>query len=106
VDPFRSIRPHLENSILGITRFTLHTVGYGYGFVTAGGRLELRPFVEVTLGRAENHGGGVLTPQILYGTTRVRAVSAGVRATWGFQGHRMGRYGNLLDPTPGSVHPM
>ncbi|HXI19945.1 MAG TPA: hypothetical protein VNH46_02615 [Gemmatimonadales bacterium] len=106
VDPFRSIRPHLENSILGITRFTLHTVGYGYGFVTAGGRLELRPFVEATLGRAVNRGGGVLTPQILYGTTRVRAVSAGVRASWGFQGHRMGRYGSLLDPTPRSVHPM
>jgi hypothetical protein len=106
VDPFRSIRPHLENSILGITRFTLHTFGYGYGFLAAGGKLELRPFVEATLGRAVNHGGGVLTPQILYGTTRIRALSIGVRASWGLEGHRMGRYGDLLDSGMMAHHAM
>jgi hypothetical protein len=97
-DPFRSVRPHLENSILGISRFTLHTIGYGYGFRAAEGRLELRPFAEVTLGRARNDGGGVLTPQILYGKSTVHSVSAGIRASWRFAGHRMGRYGDLLAP--------
>ncbi|MCI0372463.1 MAG: hypothetical protein L0214_14100, partial [candidate division NC10 bacterium] len=28
ISSFRSLRPHLDNSILGITRWTIHTVGY------------------------------------------------------------------------------
>lgn len=96
LDPFRSVRPHLENSILGITRFTLHTIGYGYQFGLSGGRLQLNPFVEGTVGRARNDGGGVLTPEILYGTTRVRSLSTGIRLMWRMSGHRMGRYGDLL----------
>jgi hypothetical protein len=43
IDPFRSVRPHLENSILGTTRWTLLTLGYGYGFAMAQGRLDLEP---------------------------------------------------------------
>lgn len=97
LDLFRSVRPHLENSILGITRFTLHTFGYGYQFGLAGNRLQIDPFVEGTLGSAHNVGGGVLTPEALYGTTRVRALSTGVRLMWQMSGHRMGRYGNLLN---------
>jgi len=102
LDLFRSVRPHLENSILGTTRFTLHTVGYGYGLELARTRLELRPFIEGTLGRARTIDGGVLTPQLLYGTTRVRSVSGGVRLMWQMAGHRMGRYGDLLDLPAGT----
>lgn len=96
LDLFRSVRPHLENSILGITRFTLHTVGYSYTF-TPGRSASIAPFVEATFGMARNHGGGVLTPEILYGTERVRSVTTGVRLSWRMQGHRMGRYGDLLN---------
>jgi hypothetical protein len=96
VDLFRSVRPHLENAILGITRFTLHTVGYSHDF-SVPPSASFTPFVEATFGRAENDGGGVLTPEILYGTNEVRSLSAGVRISWRMQGHRMGRYGNLLD---------
>lgn len=96
IDLFRSVRPHLENAILGITRFTLHTIGYSVEVpVERGGTVA--PFVEATLGRAENDGGGVLTPEILYGTETVRSLSAGIRLSWRMQGHRMGRYGLLLD---------
>jgi hypothetical protein len=93
---FRSVRPHLENAILGVTRFTLHTVGLSHEFriYRAG---SMAPFIEATIGRAENDGGGVLTPEILYGTNDVRSVSAGIRLSWRMQDHRMGRYGNLLD---------
>ncbi len=28
ISDFRSLRPHLENSILGVTRWTIHTLGY------------------------------------------------------------------------------
>jgi hypothetical protein len=96
LDLFRSVRPHLENSILGITRFTLHTVGYAHARTVLGGRLLVEPFVEVTLGHAEGVAGGVLTPEILYGGTRVRSLSGGIRLSWRMAGHRMGRYGGLL----------
>jgi hypothetical protein len=104
LDLFRSVRPHLENSILGTTRFTLHTLGYGYGFRAAANRLELRPFIEATLGRARNVDGGVLTPRLLYDTDRVRSLSLGIRVQWEMWGHRMGRYGGLLDPATVSRH--
>jgi len=106
LDLFRSVRPHLENSILGITRFTLHTVGYGFAVGPRASPLVLEPFVEATLGSAQSLDGGVLTPGILYGTTSVRSLSVGLRAAWGMAGHRMGRYGDLLDAghEPGMSH--
>ncbi len=106
LDLFRSVRPHLENSILGITRFTLHTVGYGLRAGPRQSPLQLEPFVEATLGSSNNFGGGVLTPELLYGTTRVRSITVGLRAAWGMAGHRMGRYGDLLDAghEPGMSH--
>jgi hypothetical protein len=98
LDLFRSVRPHLENSILGTTRFTLHTLGYGYGFRAGRNRVEVRPFIEGTIGRARNIDGGLLTPQLLYGGTSIRSLSTGVRLMWQMAGHRMGRYGDLLRP--------
>ncbi len=110
LDLFRSVRPHLENAILGITRFTLHTVGYGVRVGPRQSPLLLEPFVEATLGSAHSVDGGVLTPAILYGTTRVRSLSIGLRAAWGMAGHRMGRYGALLgtgqSPETSHDHPM
>lgn len=99
---FRSVRPHLENSILGTTRFTLHTVGYAYERRLGGGALALSPFVEATVGTARAIDGGVLTPTILYGGTSIRAVAGGLRVALGMRGHRMGRYGALLAPAAGS----
>lgn len=94
---FRSRRPHLENSILGVTRFTLHTLGVSEGFRVARERFEIRPFVEGTVGKAKNTDGGILKPELLYGKDTIREVSVGVRLNWRMQGHRMGRYGGLLD---------
>lgn len=102
VDLFRSDRPHLENAILGTTRFTLHTIGYLHDRPLAAGRLRLQPFVEGTFGTARTVDGGLLTPEILYGGSGVRSLSAGLRISWRVEGHRMGRYGGLLAP-PGDV---
>jgi len=96
-DPFRAVRPHLENSIVGITRFTLHTLGYGYGWPAARGRLEIRPFVEGTLGHMRSVGGGIFQPGVFYGKSSLASVALGVRLSWRMAGHRMGRYGRLLD---------
>lgn len=104
LDLFRSVRPHLENSILGITRFTLHTLGVSPRWSLIEDRFELRPFLEGTLGRARNIDGGILRPKVFYGTDRIREVSAGVRLMWQMQGHRMGRYGDLLHRSDGQGH--
>jgi hypothetical protein len=106
-DPFRSLRPHLENSIAGITRFTLHTLGYSYRLRAVSGRLAVRPFVEGTLGRMDAIGGGLFDPVAFYGKDHFSSLSIGVRVEWRMAGHRMGRYGELLGepPRPGTgVH--
>lgn len=106
VDLFRSVRPHLENSILGVTRFTLHTLGYEFTYAPFARRLEVSPFAEGTLGTSVNVGGGVLTPALLYGSPDVRSVSVGLRLAWRMAGHRMGRYGGLLDERAMDHHDM
>jgi hypothetical protein len=89
--PFRTRRPLFENSILGITRWTV---------VTAGDALELRrtrrvrlaSFVEGSYLGIARLGGGVFDPQIQYGRTQGFEVSAGVRLAAGMRMPRMGRY--------------
>ncbi|MGH7658429.1 MAG: hypothetical protein ACREL6_09350 [Gemmatimonadales bacterium] len=97
---FRSLRPHLENSILGTTRWTTHTAGYSMR-LDAGRQFVLGPFVEATLGRASSVGGGVIIPEGLYGRETFETVSLGVRIMFGRPMHRMGRYGILM---PASAH--
>ena len=46
---FRSLRPHLENSILGITRWTTHTLGYELRRSGRTGPVTVRPLVEVAV---------------------------------------------------------
>ena len=95
VDPFRTRRPHFENSILGIGRWTLHTLHLATDFIPAGRRLQLTFFGEGTLGQVRKLDLGIFDPVSLYGTTAMRQVSVGVRVGWGMRGHRMGRYGVL-----------
>jgi len=104
LDLFRSQRPHLENSILGTTRFTIHTLGYQYDWRAPVADLLVSPFIEGAVGTARNIDGGLLTPQILYGSNDVGSLSAGLRITWRLAGHRMGRYGNLLEDSPHHAH--
>lgn len=104
-DPFRSVRPHLENSIAGTTRWSLHTLGYSATLHLSEGRLAVSPFLEGTIGRVRNIDGGIFDPLVFYGSTRVRSLSGGLRLGWRMAGHRMGRYGDLLDPSmPASHH--
>jgi hypothetical protein len=98
-DLFRSIRPPLDNSILGTTRWTLHTVNYTVALPSAVRWVDAAPFVEATFGRVARLSGALFDPVALYGTTRVRAVTVGVRLTFGGgHGHRMGRYGAAGEP--------
>ncbi|HEY3934782.1 MAG TPA: hypothetical protein VGL65_09215 [Gemmatimonadales bacterium] len=99
-DPFRTLRPSPDNSILGISRWTLHTIHLAYDVVSPLKKLALQPFVEATLGHVTKVGGGVFDPIALYGTDQVRALSVGLAIGWGMQGHRMGRYGVLSTGMP------
>ena len=92
-DPFRSVRPHLDDNIVGQTRWTLHTVNYTVRFDLAGGALAAAPFVEVTLGNMSEVGDALFDPASFYGSTDVRTLSVGVRLDLGGTMRRMGRYG-------------
>jgi hypothetical protein len=94
-DPFRTQRPSPDNSILGISRWTLNTVHLAYDVVSPRHKLEIQPFVEGTLGKVAAVGGGIFDPVAVYGTDNVRALNIGVMVGWGMRGHRMGRYGAL-----------
>jgi hypothetical protein len=91
-DAFRSARPHLENAILGTTRFVLQTVHLEHQ--VRRGPWRISPFVEVTLGSLRRQGAtGVFDPAVFYGGTSIRTLSAGARLSVGPAMWRMGRYG-------------
>ncbi|MBA3497116.1 MAG: hypothetical protein H0T86_08430 [Gemmatimonadales bacterium] len=95
---FRSLRPHLENSIIGVSRWTTHTAGYE---VTAIRRpaFEIRPLVQVGYARIAKVGGGLFDVTSLYGRNHIWSLALGVRVSAGAALHRMGRYGVLETET-------
>jgi hypothetical protein len=94
--PFRSLRPHVENSILGSTRWTIHTVGYGVQLQPAAVFTAV-PFVELSYGRIADVGGGLFDARSFYGSNSFWSVSIGTRLALGMPLHRMGRYGVAQD---------
>lgn len=102
-EPYRSQRPHIENSILGTFRWTLHTARLGFEMANPMALLRIEPFAEVTVGRIAKVGGGVADPIGTYGTVNVRHLSAGIVISWQGRHHRMGRYG-VLSPLSGMHH--
>ena len=99
VDPFRSARPHSENSILGTTRWTVHTAGYGFQLTLAKVVTAL-PFVEISYGRIADVNGGLFNSESFYGKTSFWSLSLGSRLNVGLPLHRMGRYGVAQDTAP------
>ncbi len=97
LDPFRSVRPHFENSIQGITRWTIHTAGYGFRMGIPEPRFTAMPFLELSYGRMADVGGGLFDVESFYGGTSFWSASVGVRLSLGMPMHRMGRYGVLED---------
>ena len=97
LDLFRSRRPHLENSILGITRWTIHTAGYGLALESPGTRLNVTPFLELSHGRMADVGGGLFDVRSFYGKRSFWSGSVGLRLSLGMRMHRMGHYGVAQD---------
>jgi hypothetical protein len=99
---FRSRRPHFENSILGQTTWTIHTLGYSFHLEYPPGRLDLWPLAELSVGTMKDKGAGVFNARAFYGRTSFWSVSLGIRIGLGMHLHRMGRYGVAEDTAPGS----
>jgi hypothetical protein len=89
---FRSLRPHLENSILGTTRWTIHTAGYQVEALRIG-RLRVQPMAEISYGTITRAGGGVFDVHAVYGQDHFWSLGLGVLLSAGMEMHRMGRYG-------------
>ncbi len=93
LDPFRSVRPHSENSIQGVTRWTIHTLGYGHRLSVPSGKLSGTPFVEISYGRMSKVGAGIFDIRSFYGRSSFWSLGLGIRLNIGSPMHRMGRYG-------------
>jgi hypothetical protein len=104
VSRFRTLRPHHENSVLGITRWTVHTAGYSLSLPARGG-LTLAPLLEVSVGRVAEVGGGLFDVEQVYGRATFWTWTLGVRLTLGGGAHRMGRYGAAMAPDGPHRHP-
>jgi hypothetical protein len=96
ISHFRSLRPHLENSILGTTRWTVHTVGYEVE-VARTGPLRVRPLVEISYRHIAKVDGGVFDVESVYGADHFWSLTLGLRVGAGMKMHRMGRYGAMED---------
>lgn len=97
-NPFRSVRPHLDDNIIGMTRWTLHTVHYEARLNA--GQVGLTPYVEVTVGSVADLVNGVFNVQDFYGSTSMQGLLAGLRVDVGGVMGRMGRYGVVAPPAP------
>ena len=96
LSPFQSVRPHTDNSVQGITRWTVHTAGYGYRVLHPRAALSAEPFIELTYGQMAEVRGGVFDVRSFYGRESFWSASLGVRLNLGARAHRMGRYGVAL----------
>ena len=100
---FRSLRPHLENAILGTTRWTTHTIGYRCRALLLG-PVAVEPLVEVAYARISMVGGGVVEVDQLFGRDHIWSLALGVRLAAGMAMHRMGRYGAAEENDQMIVH--
>lgn len=92
-DPFRSVRPHIDDALLGITRWTVATVGYGYRVRLGVLDIEAEPLIEASVGRVRETTGSLFEPVSFYGRATFWTLTVAARVARGLAGHRMGRYG-------------
>ena len=92
-NPFRTVRPLLESSIIGITRWLVATGGYGHGLTPARLPVHVEGIAEVECAHVSKVM-GLLGPTSFYGRNDLWMFSVALRFTAGAPMHRMmGRYG-------------
>jgi hypothetical protein len=97
---FRTVRPLIENSILGTTRWTILTAGDVVEAIRS--PVRCAPFLEGSWVGIARVGGGVFDPAVFYGRETGFSLSVGVRLSVGMHMPRMGRYSPPAEPTIGS----
>jgi len=103
ISRFRTLRPHLENSIFGTTRWTIHTIGYSAPALERG-PIGLRPLLEISYGRIGKVGGGFFDVEQVYGGNDFWSGTVGLRLALGGGAHRMGRYGAAMSDDAAHHH--
>lgn len=98
---YRAQRPHLDNTIIGETRWTTGTLGAGRRVPLPWAGLAAEGIVETTFGTIRETTGAIFDPETFYGRSSFWSLTLAVRLSRGLEGHRMGRYGVL----PESPHP-
>ena len=98
LDPFRTPRPPVDLSNLGVSRWTIYSASLSapatrMAFVSG------RPFIEVErLHAGPGSPAGIFNPDLRYGSSGMWMMSAGVRLRAGSMHDRMGRYGVAVPP--------
>ena len=101
-DPFRTPRPPLDLSSLGVSRWTTLTIGVASPALKTA-IVSGRPFIEVArLHVAPGNPPGIFNADLRYGTNWLWMFSAGVRLHAGMMHGRMGRYGAALPDAVGT----
>jgi hypothetical protein len=94
LDPFRVARPATDVSILGVTRWTTLTSAVSLPALTIrAANAHVAPFVEVARITADRTTAALFDPLRFYGSNSMWRISAGLRAAFGHDHGRMGRYG-------------
>ena len=101
---FRSRRPHLENSLLGASRWTTFTGGLSVELLDGLDKVSVAPLVEGSIGHIGKHGEGLFQVADWYSRPDFWTVTIGVRASYSMRGHRMGRYGLAEDASRHGAH--
>jgi hypothetical protein len=91
-EPFRTVLPLVDNSILGETRWTIHTVRLDLTLTDDWPGFLLAPFAEFATGKVAALTPG-FNPVAFYGRDTFWSLTTGVRIQLGARLHRMGRYG-------------
>jgi len=97
LSPYHAARPHLENSILGVTQWTIHTGSYRLRMTPTTSEADLSLLVEAATGRIAAVGGGTFDPRDTYGGDTFWTATLGLDLGWRRRPHRMGRYGIASD---------
>ena len=90
---FRSLRPHLENSILGITRWTIHTVGYEVAALRRSAARGAAAGGSIVRAASPRSAAGCSTSRSCTAAGSLWSLSARGPARRRGAMHRMGRYG-------------
>jgi hypothetical protein len=94
--PFRSLRPHNDENIIGATRWNTWTARLER--TLEGGVFELTPFAEGSRLHVRELTGSVFDPESFYGDDVHWSLSVGARIGVGMRHERMGRYGVARAP--------